>query len=1058
MEENTSSAGQLLHILKERAKELNCLYQVEELLSNPALSLPEIFNGIIERIPSGWQYPEICQVMITYEGATYMSPGFINTIYYLDSNIRVDDKNAGRIKVSYNRPVPRLEEGFFFEKEIKLINTIADRIGQTIFHKKIAELLRGMENAKKDLNEKITPDWQVIINLLKKSDLKLFTNISRKMIYHLFRNGIQESEVVLRNFSSGITCGDADRHEDMNYPIQKNSIDELIRIGEYSFELASKHFSGAEILAYIQKWIDEDKISFLMKAVDKLDTPLGEIIDALNRYKRITEEINDLPAHTETWLCVELIRRFFSSQLEFIKIAKQNIEITDFYDLIQNIIFPDGSYGRLGGKSTGLFLAYSILKKSAENDALFQNLKIPKTWYIATDGIRKFLQHNNMEEINEHKYKEIHQIRIEYPNIIQLFKNAGFPTSLMKSLSDALDNFGDSPLIVRSSSLLEDSLGTAFSGKYKSLFLANQGTKKERLSALCDAISEVYASVFGPDPIEYKLERGLIDFHEEMGIMIQEVVGRHIGKYFFPSFAGVAFSNNEFRWSPRILRRDGLLRIVPGIGTRAVDRLSDDYPVMISPGQPQLRVNVTPDEIKKYSPRKIDVLNLEENRFETVDLRTLLRHNGGDIPGIEQMVSVFNENMIRDTSLFSTDFEKDELVVTFEGIIKRTPFISQITTILSLLSKKMNTPVDIEFASDGKDLYLLQCRPQSSRDDNFSSPIPKNISPDRIIFNARRYISNGRIPDITHIVYVNPEKYSELGTIDSLVKVGRAVSRLNALLPKRRFILMGPGRWGSRGDIKLGIQVTYSDINNTAVLIELAHRKNNYVPELSFGTHFFQDLVESSIRYIPLYPDEPDVLFNETFFTNSRNILPELLPEYEELSGTVQVIDVQDSAGGKILRILMNADISEAVAYLEEPEAEREIEYPVSESRDMIKEDFRNWRLRMIEEMAFRLDPDKYGIRQMYISGDAIPGQEDRPHILIHFSGNNKQKEMLESWMEGWSLSLSDMYFLQTGYRIDSLLEINIITDDDIELNRGYAANITSSEKQFRLLNMKKKG
>ena len=129
-----------------------------------------------------------------------------------------------------------------------------------------------------------------------------------------------------------------------------------------------------------------------------------------------------------------------------------------------------------------------------------------------------------------------------------------------------LDDFKDQPLIVRSSSLLEDRMGSSFSGKYKSLFLANQGGKRERLEALTDAIAEVYASTFGPDPIGYRAERGLLDFAEEMGIMIQEVVGTRVGDYFMPAFAGVAFSRNEFRWSPRIRREDGLLRLVPGLG------------------------------------------------------------------------------------------------------------------------------------------------------------------------------------------------------------------------------------------------------------------------------------------------------------------------------------------------------------------------------------------------------------------------------------------------------------------------------------------------------------
>ena len=195
-----------------------------------------------------------------------------------------------------------------------------------------------------------------------------------------------------------------------------------------------------------------------------------------------------------------------------------------------------------------------------------------------------------------------------------------------------LDDFGHTPIVVRSSSLLEDQVGAAFSGKYKSLFLANQGTKRERLAELTDAISEVYASTFCPDAIEYRAERGLLDFHEEMGIMVMEVVGNRIGKYFMPSFAGVAFSNNEFRWSPRIKREDGLVRLVPGLGTRAVDRLGDDYPTLIAPGRPNLRVNVAAEEQARYSPKKADVINLETNRFETVDVRDIIRDYGERYP------------------------------------------------------------------------------------------------------------------------------------------------------------------------------------------------------------------------------------------------------------------------------------------------------------------------------------------------------------------------------------------------------------------------------------------
>jgi len=289
----------------------------------------------------------------------------------------------------------------------------------------------------------------------------------------------------------------------------------------------------------------------------------------------------------------------------------------------------------------------------------------------------------------------VEQIREEYPNIVQIFKSSQFPIEIVNGLSLALDDLGEVPIIVRSSSLLEDRLGTAFSGKYKSLFLANRGSKKERLLALMDAIAEVFASTFAPDPIGYRKERDLIDYNEEMGVMIQGVIGRQVGKYFFPAFSGVAFSTNEFRWSPRIERNDGLIRMVPGLGTRAVDRLSNDYPRLIAPGKPDLDVNITTEDLVKYSPRQMDVIDLEENTFRTISIIEVLRDYGNSFPLADKIVSVYTGDNLADRSVFAIDFEKDDLIVTFNGIIRKTPFISTVKRALELLSEKLGTPVDI---------------------------------------------------------------------------------------------------------------------------------------------------------------------------------------------------------------------------------------------------------------------------------------------------------------------------------------------------------------------------
>ena len=615
-------------------------------------------------------------------------------------------------------------------------------------------------------------------------------------------------------------------------------------------------------------------------------------------------------------------------------------------------MYTSASQGRLGGKSAGLYLATQILKKKAIKNELLADVRVPRTWYVASDLLVHFMHYNDFDEVVEQKYKPIHQVQFEYPHIVQTFKSAHFPSDVVNGLSVALDDLGDNPLIVRSSSLLEDRIGAAFSGKYRSLFLANQGPKRKRLEALLDAIAEVYASMFGPDPMEYRAERGLIDFNEEMGIMIQEVVGNRVGKYYLPTFAGVAFSNNEFRWSPRIEREDGLLRLVPGLGTRAVDRISDDYPVMLAPRMPSMRVSSDPEEIAKYSPRHLDVLNLETNSFETIDLDHFLRSGGSDLPGLHDVVSLYEFHHLRTPSPMQTDFEPDKVVVTFDGLTKRTDFCRQVQAILDTLRETLGVPVDIEFASDGHHFYLLQCRPQNLSGTDAPAPIPANASKHDILFTAYKHIGNGQVPNVTHVVYVDPQKYAAMETRSQMLEVGRAIGALNRVLPKRQFVLIGPGRWGSRGDIRLGVSVTYADISNAGCLVEVARRKGSYVPDLSFGTHFFQDLVETGIRYLPLYPDEEGSVFNEHFLLYSKNALESYAPEYAHLADAIKVIEVPASSGGKVLHILMNADMGVAMGVFEGQSGWVRTTLPGEPNESIAGDQHWRWRMQMVERLS----------------------------------------------------------------------------------------------------------
>jgi hypothetical protein len=530
-----------------------------------------------------------------------------------------------------------------------------------------------------------------------------------------------------------------------------------------------------------------------------------------------------------------------------------------------------------------------------------------------------------------------------------------------------------------------------------------------------------------------------------------------VGDHFLPAFSGVAFSTNEFRWSARIRRDDGLLRLVPGLGTRAVDRLGDDYPVLIAPGQPGLRVNVSPDEVKRYSPTMVDAINLKKRSFESVRVRRLLKSCGNEYPQIGDVVSVVEDGTIRSPLAMELDFERDDLVVTFDGLVTRTPFVVQMRTLLKLLKDRLGGPVDVEFAHDGTHLYLLQCRPQSYTAEAAPALIPADLPRERVLFTASRYVSNGRVPDLTHIVYVDPAAYRELEDLGALREVGRVVGKLNKQLPRRRFVLMGPGRWGSRGDIKLGVSVTYSEINNAAMLIEIARKEGNYVPDVSFGTHFFQDLVEASIRYLPLYPDEPQNLFNQDFLLQSPNLLPELLPEHARLAGTVRVIDVPRVSGGQVLRVLLNGDEDRAVGVLSTPSALAE---PAQERRrDTEARDFHwRWRLHMSEHIAAQLEGSRFGVSAVYLIGstkNATCGPASDIDLLVHYDGSDEHRRALDGWFEGWSLSLAEQNFLRTGVKTTGLLDVHYVTDDDIRRQTSYAVKIGATTDPARPLPMK---
>ncbi|MBE9525007.1 MAG: PEP/pyruvate-binding domain-containing protein [Chloroflexi bacterium] len=623
--------------------------------------------------------------------------------------------------------------------------------------------------------------------------------------------------------------------------------------------------------------------------------------------------------HRYNELIVVLIRRMISDQLAYINIAKTWFTVEDLNEIRKRKI----GFGKIGGKAAGMLLAARILREVGDED-IRASLHTPPSYFLGSEVMYAFMQHNDLMIWANQKYKSEDQIHADYPVIKQDYGKGGFPEDIIFRLQKLLDEVDNQPLIVRSSSLLEDNFGTSFAGKYESIFCPNQGTPKENLKSLTKAIAEVYASGLNPDALLYRRAMGLQDYDERLAILIQVVEGETYGDYYFPHLAGVGFSRNLYRWSPQIDGKDGFLRLVWGLGTRAVDRVGKDYPRLVALSHPSLRPESELKAIHRYSQHNIDLLNLKNNCFESIPITKVLDRRYPPLRLIAQIDRGGYLSPIR-SSLSAAN--TDQYVLTFEALLERTPFADRMKRLLKTLEDQYHTPVDMEFAINISDAHttdpkieiaILQCRPQSRTGDG-DARIPEDLHPEDIVFSTRRMVPQGIIQHVQYVLFVSPEGYYSLPTQAARANLGRAVGRINKILKDKIFICIGPGRWGTRNP-DLGVNIRYADIYNTRSLIELAGHGIGLAPDPSFGTHFFQDLMEAQIYPLAIFLDDKDVIFKKDFFYKSQNQLNKIAPKENYLEACIRIIDVASYREGHHIDIVMDNQKGQAVAYLHDDE------------------------------------------------------------------------------------------------------------------------------------------
>ena len=486
-----------------------------------------------------------------------------------------------------------------------------------------------------------------------------------------------------------------------------------------------------------------------------------------------------------------LLRMIISRDERVLELAGKYLTISDLCEIGKRMI----GTGLIGGKSVGMLLARAILKRREPRWA--ELLEAHDSFYVGADVFYTYLVRNGIWWIRQKQHETQHFLEGAEMARQRMIVGA-FPDYIKKQFEDMLDYFGQSPIIVRSSSLLEDNFGHSFAGKYESVFCVNQGPREKRLEDFMSAVRQIYTSAMSEKALTYRAQRGMLDHDEQMGLLVQRVSGCLYDNLFYPQIAGVAFSFNPYVWSPYIDPDSGLLRLVFGLGTRAVDRADDDYTRVVALNDPKRRPESNYDQVSQYAQRRVDTLDLVGNQLVCHDFRDVVEHS----PGLPlDLYAVRDENlerMARERNL------KDVFpwILTFDKLISETGFIEDMRQMLEILKTAYRYPVDVEFtanflAEGDYRINLVQCRPLQVQGAGLSTQAPEVIAPKDLVLEAHgTVIGAGRACGIDRIIHVRPSAYGQL-PISKRYSIARLIGKLNqASRDAGTIMLMGPGRWG----------------------------------------------------------------------------------------------------------------------------------------------------------------------------------------------------------------------------------------------------------------------
>lgn len=694
---------------------------------------------------------------------------------------------------------------------------------------------------------------------------------------------------VLRGMHSQDACQDIRERTDIFLDLYSDFKDLYMRpqkIQNFPPEIACLPYIYDENYHVFGRVVNGRKLSRFLKAVS-LGTPkdYDSHKDFWDRYFDAAQQ-KFTRGQDMKEACQMMCRIMMSRDKQIQAMVQKHFKPTDYFFIREHMI----GTGQIGGKACGMLIARKIIENNTPE--IFEKFEAHDSFFIGSDVFYSYIVENEFWDLRIKQRTKEGYFRVA-KDVYQKLMSGRFSEKMEIEFRKVLNYYGNWPFIVRSSSLLEDGFGNAFAGKYESVFCINTGTMEERLKELEDAIRVVYASTMSRGALDYRLRRGLDGHDEQMALLVMRVSGFRYDNYYLPHAAGMGYSYSTYRFLENLNPSAGMLRLVMGLGTAAVDRKKDSYPRLVSMDKPTATAFQSVEEHHQFCQQNVDVLNCETRMLSSVPLSVLEKHLPFSVKKKLLTHDITGEMRFRERGI-----RRDILFITCDGIVKNKELMEDMRRLMKTLEEEYHQAVDIEYTInfDSRDQYyinLLQCRPLITYKDTKSGQIPADLKKEDLFIHCE-HASMGLsgVICLDYILMIDPSGYYNMPYKEKYM-VASLLGKINWEYREKgkKLLLMTPGRIGT-SSVELGVPATFSEISEFSAIFEIAESKAGYNPELSYGSHIFQDLVENEILYGAVLEDEHTRCYAPEKFAGIKNQIIKFGPEGEQLKDVVSFYDV----------------------------------------------------------------------------------------------------------------------------------------------------------------------